>query len=93
MKAIWKFKLEITGRQIVRMPRKPQILTAQMQSGALCLWAIVDERDPYEDIEIEIHGTGHGLPPMQYRQYIATAQPTPGGLVWHVFRVLDPLDF
>lgn len=85
MQAIWKFPLTITDAQTVAIPEGAEILTAQMQGGISCLWAIVKDDAPTTDRVIEIFGTGN---PMWAdmgvsRKYIATVQQGP--LVWHVF--------
>ena len=80
--SIWKFKLEITDRQIVPMPLKALILSVGVQRGSLCLWARVNTEAEVADREIEIIGTGHQIRP-DGRRYIGTAIMEP--FVWHVF--------
>jgi len=43
MKAtIWKFPLEITDRQDIKMPGEPKILSVGLDpKGVPCLWALV----------------------------------------------------
>lgn len=81
---IYKYPIEITDCQKVRMPFNAEILTAQMQGDTLCLWANVEEHASLEERTIEVFGTGH---PMSYenRRYIGTTQMHGGALVWHVF--------
>jgi len=67
------------------MPANVEILTVQMQYGALTLWAVVDLESDYVNRAIHIAGTGH---PRQHREidpknYIATVQDH--NLVWHIF--------
>lgn len=84
---IWKYPLEITDIQIVEMPSNAQILSAQMQGDALCLWVLVNMTDAIERRSIEIIGTGN--PMAEYpRQFISTVQMHGGALVWHVFERL-----
>lgn len=71
--------------QMVEMPCKSHILTAQMRGKTLCLWALVDVEEyqlPKINREIEIHGTGNPITDKP-RHYIATVQYGPW--VWHVF--------
>lgn len=82
--SIWKYQLEITDRQNVVMREGAQILTAQMQNGTLCLWAMLNPSAPRERREIEIIGTGNPAEAAD-RRYIATVQMAGGALVWHVF--------
>lgn len=83
---IWKYPLEIKpGRQHVDMPANAEILTAQMQGGAFCLWALVDPSAPSQRRMIAIFGAGHPVPDAR-RRYIGTTQQS--GLAWHVFELL-----
>jgi hypothetical protein len=82
---IWKFPLQVADRQTVMMPGGAAILTAQMQSGQLCLWAQVEATQTKTPRVIRIFGTGHGIPDAD-NDYIGTVQMGP--LVWHVFEEL-----
>lgn len=82
MTSIWKFELSITDEQIVSVPKGAWILTAQMQRGRLCVWAMVDTNVICEPTHFRIFGTGNPVTGL-YGQYIGTVQD--GGLVWHVF--------
>ncbi len=84
MKTIWKFPLEIIGEQHLNLPEGAEILTAQMQGGTLCLWALVSPGSPKQQRTIEIFGTGHPMSDAE-RRYIGTAQMAGGSLVWHIF--------
>jgi len=88
MRTIWKYPLEITDRQMLRIPQGPRILTVQIQDGAPMLWAMVDtSAGILWDVWIRIYGTGNpGTGPEEH--YIATFQKD--GLVWHVFTTLEP---
>lgn len=79
---IYKYELEITDRQEVRMSRTAEFLSVQMQGDKLCLWAMVRPNDAQASFEILIFGTGHTLP-VPYGRYIGTVQQ--GQFVWHVF--------
>ncbi len=81
---IYKYVLQIDDNQAIEMPEGATILTAQMQRGHLCLWAVVDidPELPQKMRHIEIIGTGN-LFTEAPRRYIATVQD--GSLVWHVF--------
>lgn len=82
---IYKYPIQITDVQKVKLPIEAQILTAQMQGDALCIWAIVDEAaTDTEERTIEVFGTGHPMGQV-FRQYIGTVQMQGGALVWHVF--------
>lgn len=87
MKTIWKYTLAVTDVQTVEMPEDSIILTAQMQCGRLCLWAITypgrAER-PLQRRTIIIYGTGHTMRTDCEYKFIATVQQAGGSLVWHV---------
>lgn len=89
MRTIYKYALKVTDTQEIRMPAGAEFLTAQMQHGRLCVWAIVD---PSRKDELEyfiICGTGHPLPDKpRFLQYLATVQDAGGSLIWHVFRAI-----
>ena len=83
--AVWKFPIVVTDRQTVHMPAGAQILTAPVQRGQLCLWALVNPTAPRQDRQIEVLGTGNPAPEAS-RCYIGTVQMA-GALVWHVFEI------
>lgn len=85
MTTILKYPLEIKDEQTVKLPDGAKILTAQVQLGKLCIWALVDDREERTtDMRIEIFGTGHNIP-TGTRVYLGTVQMREGTLVWHVF--------
>ena len=70
MKKIYKYVLEVTDNQIIRMPKKAMILSAQFQEAYdkgtsgfptenLCIWVLVDTEADSEEWEFKIFGTGH----------------------------------
>lgn len=84
---IWKFPLEVTDRQELRLPVASKILTVQTQRGVPCLWALVNEETAANSLrKIAIYGTGNPLPDNP-GEYIATFQMHGGDLVFHVFEV------
>lgn len=84
MKTIWKYPIPyLTPLREIEMPEGAEILTAQIQNGVLCLWAIVDTSKPETTRVIEIIGTGHEIQKGE-RKYIGTVYPD-NGLVWHIF--------
>lgn len=82
MITIWKYELETTSDQRIKMPEDAKILTVQVQNGKPCLWAIVDTERKPEVRVIEIYGTGHPVS-LRQRVYIGTYQIP--DLVFHVF--------
>jgi hypothetical protein len=88
MTTIWKFPLEAIDRQIVRVPKGARALTAQMQGGQLCIWALVDTKnvDTGVGMPVYIHGTGHEVRLLAaFGRYLSTVQMDNGALVFHVF--------
>ncbi len=84
---IWKFKLEVTDRQIVEMPKGATILKVGNldKPATLYLWALCDLMVRHEERIFEIFGTGHDIPEVTQgeRKFIGTIITVP--FVWHVF--------
>lgn len=87
-KSIWKFPLKITDYQKVSMPIGARVLSAQIQNGILCIWAIVDESVEKEEFEFEIFGTGNPYIEKRNHFYIGTFQLMDGKFVGHLFQLL-----
>ena len=81
---IWKWVLNVTDRQTIKMPALATLLSVQMQGSACCLWALCDPNAPDEQRTLAIYGTGNPMPDDPGR-YIATFQMSGGELVFHVF--------
>lgn len=81
---IWKFPLDVTDVQDVRMPAGAEVLTVQVQYEAPVLWAKVDPGNAYEPRRVFIHGTGHKVHP-DAAHYVGTFQMLGGQFVGHVF--------
>ena len=88
---IFKYTLNATDTQRVKMYREAQILSVQVQHGEICVWARVNPSAPTLDVDFDIFGTGHPIPADYPGTFIGTVQWNGGALVWHVFyRNLDP---
>lgn len=83
---IWKWTLEVTDAQSLKVPQDAQLLDVQVQGEMPQLWALCDESKPKVDRHIAIYGTGKPIP-NQPGKYIATFQMRGGALVFHVFEV------
>ena len=86
MQTIWKFPLEITDIQHVKMPKGAKILSVHNQGQSPgerpMLWAMVNPEAEPEEREIHIAGTGH-MRDLYDLTYIGSAV---GPIfVWHVF--------
>jgi hypothetical protein len=86
VKTIWKFPLETTDLQTVRMPSGAVVLTVEAQDARPCLWALVDSEAPKVNRRFAIYGTGH---PFGGGDYIGTYQLVGGALVFHVFELTE----
>ena len=84
---IHKYRLEITGRQIVLMPEGAKVLHVGVQRFDLCLWAQHRQDRPATERHFAICGTGHELPRLETRTYIGTVVTEP--FVWHVFELSE----
>ena len=84
---IWKFELEVTEKQFIRMPKEAELLSVQTQNETPCLWALVNPNNEKEERCFEVFGTGHDMHCDMGidRKYIGTFQMQKGGLVFHLF--------
>lgn len=84
MNVIYKYPIEITGHQIIKLPRAAVLLHVGLDpNGTPCLWAKINKNMPEEDKPIYIFGTGHVIPKELNIQHIGSFVQTP--FVWHVF--------
>lgn len=59
---VWKFALEAAPDvQRIKMPAGARMLSAGEQGSSLCIWALVDPKQPEVQRLIRIAGTGHPL--------------------------------
>ena len=87
MLTIWKFPLEVTEIQDVKMPQGARVLAVQAQHGRPCLWAFVNTERPNESRRIHMYDTGYPIPiPCEY---IGTFQSSDGVSVFHVLEYKD----
>ena len=86
-KVVYKYKLQITKViQEVVLPLGAQILCIKMQNDELCMWALVDPDQTYNEvIKIRCAGTGHEI--TEDVEYIDTVMLLDGELVFHFFKV------
>ena len=88
METIYKYKLKVEDRQIVKMPINAEILCVQIQHDLPCLWVKLNpEKKETESRIIETFGTGHPIKTdfRVERKYIGTYQLNKGVYVFHVF--------
>lgn len=82
MEAVYKYPLALTDVQDVKMPEGARILSAQVQDGKICVWAVVNGDAPLVYRRFMIAGTGHQhvFSPWKFLDTVQT-----GPFVWHVF--------
>lgn len=85
MMRIWKYQLHDCGDQILDIPAGGRVLHVGLDpSHAICLWALVDERQQPEKRGVAIYGTGHECMACCGWQYVGTVTML-HSFVWHVF--------
>lgn len=87
-KIIWKYPLEVTHHQRIKVPVGAKLLAVQVQNDQPCAWVIHDpDRDEgLEDMVIEMQGTGNSFVDSKLLEYFTTIQLYNGALVLHVFK-------
>lgn len=86
-KSVYKYSIEVTDYQSVKMPRDAKILYVQLQYNSPHLWALVDKDAPIVNRHIRIIGTGHLADDVSEVNYIGSFQMNINSipLVFHVF--------
>ena len=82
---IYKYPLNLTDEQVLKLPQGYRILSVQVQTGQVTLWAIVNPTNKPVETKIRIHGTGHSVKEHEKLWHIDTIQLDGGVLVFHVF--------
>ncbi len=88
---IWKYTLEVTDAQRLKMPRSAKLLCVQIQAGVPTLWALVDPSAGMDWRYLLTIGTGNPMPG-GIGEYIGTYQLHGGALVFHIFEGLEPAE-
>jgi hypothetical protein len=79
---IWKFRLEITDSQQVKMPEGARVIHVGLDpQGELCMWAEVMVQNKQTERTIYVVGTGHVVSPNA--KYLGSVTMNP--FVWHVY--------
>ena len=85
MITIYKYALDLTNRQEIRIKNGANILDAQIQDNGLFIWAEVNSEHLDIVRHIRIFGTGHPIKDLESLIYIATFQIPNKKLVFHVY--------
>ena len=88
MKTIWKFNLPINDYCTIQIPKNCKILKVAEQNNKIMLWAQVDDCEDKENVTFRIAGTGHPLG-AEILKYLDSAVMYNGGLVFHVYKVIE----
>lgn len=89
MRRIFKYELDVTDTQQLKLPAGARVLCVQAQHGNPCIWAeIEDEETAHEEREFATRGTGHPIT-FSTDRYVGTYQLHGGCLVFHVFETTD----
>lgn len=90
MRSIYKYDIS-TDNGIIKGPIT-KLLTAQVQNGAIVIWAEIDTNKPERKFQIVPIGTGWPLDPpagkdcvLDTHTYIGTVQLAGGSLVLHIY--------
>jgi hypothetical protein len=85
MKTIFKYPIEVTDEQKVKLPSDSLIISAINQNGQLVIYALVDtEEKDTEEKTIRIFGTGHPCDVEEF-DYNFLGSVVTGDFVWHIF--------
>jgi hypothetical protein len=87
MKKIFKYSFGTSSNlQTITMPEGAEILSVQIQRGAVCVWVVVPNVEKaLVERHFAIFGTGQPINPDLKLCYVGTFQE--GDFVWHVFEI------
>lgn len=86
IQTIYKIQLEITGEQIIGLPKGARILSIQPQGEKVSLWFLFNQDETRsEPKKIRCFGTGQPIIDAENLDYIGTVQVLCGKLVFHFF--------
>ena len=87
MEAIWKFQIEVTGEQILSVPKGTKLIACQNQQETIQMWGIVnpDEKGT-ERRHIRMYTTGQHYEKIEGK-YLTSVQLRGGNFVAHLFEV------
>lgn len=83
MKSIFKYLLEVTDRQTVKL--QGRILSVEVQHRKVVLYAVADDEIEPSPVEIFIVGTGHPADHIAGFNFLGTVQLDGGVLMFHIF--------
>lgn len=85
MKTIFKYPIEVTDKQTVKLPVDSLVISVLNQNGQLVIYALVDtEEKEVEEKTIRIFGTGHPVDVEEF-DYNFLGSVMMDEFVWHIF--------
>lgn len=73
MRKIIKYALPIQRKFTIHLPRDAELLTVDVEHGNPCLWAIVEEDEPWEPHVLLMVKTGESIAePITLAQHVGT---------------------
>ena len=89
MLTIYKYELPSEDNVWIDLPEGAKVLSAQVQQGSPCLWALVSPDAPLVNRHFRISGTGHPIHEHPANlHFIDTFQIMGGDLIFHLFEVI-----
>lgn len=86
MKTIWKQKIPITDRFVLKLNKNSRILCVQTQNSIPCIWFTTDDEELEKETRIfRVYGTGHPMQENACNVYIGTFMVRAERLVFHLF--------
>ena len=84
---IWRYPLEITDRQTIKVPVGARLMCVKEELGILTTFWFVDPQKEQQETEATfyIYITGHPIPYKYIRHYVDSVVCNNGRLVWHIF--------
>lgn len=84
-KTVWKFELQTTDDQVLKIPSGAQFLKLDTQYGNPVFWMLVDPDNEKLDLKVRIVGTGNPANIGNTFWYMGSYQLSGGALVFHAF--------
>lgn len=85
MKRIFKYTIEVTDKQTVKLPVDSLVISVLNQNDHLVIYALVDDEETeMEEKTIRIFGTGYPVDVEEF-DYNFLGSVMMGEFVWHIF--------
>ena len=90
MLTVFKYQLPLGDYFKLALPKGARVLTADMQNGQPCLWALINPDNKTEKRLFRFVGTGQMIEDSLKRlEFVATFQMEGGSLTLHIFEVKE----